>query len=634
MVQWCVDCEDFLCEECLKQHERIRMFLSHKTVAKELFRARSPDMVFSTTSQPEYDSCKKHNKLLDLYCTTCDILICQSCAENDHRDRQKHQYHTVNILADEVRDKLKTLGVSLTTTLLEQVNAAIKKVENSDNEVNNEANFKGEVQDTYHQFHEKLKQCEKKDLQILENAKTSLSMSLGSQKENLKSLKACLISYNEFISKVTSKERASQLLTHNNEIQKKINNLANQVQEACHEKVCGTDHLILSTSNLNDLVSHFTSLCRVSTLPHLPNCTVKGPPAMSKYGPISVTIILKDEDGRPVPNQTEHLTVHFQDENISNNVKVEEKSTNVYVLSYKANKRETHGLSVSWKGQCLGEITMQAKVRDYPAIKQPLQEPITKYGKQNKITCPHLMALGPNDELIVRDCHEKSLVVFDSDLKFSHMIAVDEPAPTGLAIAKGYLYMSIDHAIKKVQMDGKLVFEFGTKGAEDGQFNSPRGLVLGKNDLLYVCDKKNHRIQVLQENHFLFSFGKNGKRSGMFNEPYDLAFNNAEDLLFITDCSNHRIQLFTPSGQFLKLFGDLTKIPGILRFPTGICYTPDDYVLICSSNSHCMLIFKEDDTFVSTVAIEGVDGKQAYADPVGVVMKMAVSLLLDVIAIN
>ena len=259
--------------------------------------------------------------------------------------------------------------------------------------------------------------------------------------------------------------------------------------------MCGTDHLILSTSNPNDFVSHFTSLCRVSTLPHLPNCAVKGPPAMSKYGPVKVTVILKDEDGRPVPNQIEHLTVHFQDENISNNVRVEEeKSTNIYVLSYKANKRETHGLSVSWKGQCLGEITVRAKVRKYQDIKEPLQEPITKYGEQNEITCPHLMALGPNDELIVRDCHEKSLVVFDSDLTFSHLIAVGEPAPTGLAMGKGHLYMSIDHAIKKVQMDGKLVFEFGTKGTEDGQFNSPRGLVLGKNGRLYVCDRNNHRI--------------------------------------------------------------------------------------------------------------------------------------------
>ena len=233
------------------------------------------------------------------------------------------------------------------------------------------------------------------------------------------------------------------------------------------------------------------------------------------------------------------------------------------------------------------------------------------------------MALGSNDELIVRDCcHANTLVLFDDDLKFTHKIAVGKSPPTGLAVSSRYLYMSTDHAIKKIQMDGKVVFTFGTEGTEDGQFHSPRGLVLNKNGLLYICDRDNHRIQVLQETHFQFSFGKHGKRPGMFNQPYDLTFNNTEDLLFITDSGNHRIQLFTPAGQFVKEFGDLADIPGKLRYPTGICYTPDDHVLICSSNSHYMLIFKDDDRFVSNVAIEGTEnGKQAYADPVGVVMK-------------
>ena len=273
-VKWCIDCEDYLCEECLKQHNRLKTFLSHKTVPKELFQARSPDMVFSTTCQPEYDSCKKHKKSLDLYCTTCNILICQSCAENNHRDRQKHECHTVNILADEARNELKKLGVLLTTTLLEQVNAAVKKVENSDNEVNNEANFKREIIDTYRQFHEKLNQCEEKDLQKLENTKTALSTSLGSQKENLKSLKACLINYDEFISKVTSKERASQLLTHNNEIQKGINDLTNQVKEACQEQVCGIDQLVLISWYYPPVVLTVTLYHCVKYQPYLTFLTV------------------------------------------------------------------------------------------------------------------------------------------------------------------------------------------------------------------------------------------------------------------------------------------------------------------------------------------------------------------------
>jgi len=349
---------------------------------------------------------------------------------------------------------------------------------------------------------------------------------------------------------------------------------------------------------------------------------------MNKYGPVNITVTLKDEDGRPVPNQSEQLTVHFKDESIASNIKfAEDPSNNIYVLTYTAKKREMHSLSVSWKGIPLDEITIRVKVRDYSAIEKPLQEPITKYGKENKmdLTCPHLMVVGPNDELIVQDCHVKTLVVFDDELKFSHMIAVDEPPPTGLAVSNGYLYVSTDHAIKKLKMNGELVLKFGTKGSEDGQFQSPRGLCLTKYGLLYVCDKDNHRIQIFEENNFKFlhSFGKFGKLPGLFNEPYDLTFNNNEDLLFITDCGNHRIQLYTPSGQVLKsCFGNLTAFPGKLRHPTGICYTPDHHILVCSSNSHCMLIFKDNESCVNKVAIEGTkSSKQEFLDPVGVVMK-------------
>ena len=616
-VVWCVDCDGYLCRKCNKQHKRMKSFKLHKTMTIEQFDAQSPNALF-TSQDPEYRICTHHNRPLDFYCKTCNITICRVCVTKDHH---QHQYDFVNKIADGERDKIYAVAAQLETTI-DEVKNHIRKVENADNELNNETDVEMQIQNIYGQEHLKLDKCKAKDLEKVKVVKTALQIPLGSQKENLKYLLTCLSSCNEYIHRVViPAKEVIELRECYDYVQNTVTDLTNQVKQSSLEPVYGVSNLILSTIQPND---HFTSLCKVSTLPHPPNCIVKGSSAMTKYGPINVTIILKDEDGRPVPNQTEHLTVYFKDENISNNVKMEEeKSKDIYVLSYNANKRETHNLSVLWKGQHLGEITVQENIRDYLAIKEPIQEPITKYGEQNELNLngPHLMALGPNDELIVCDCYTKTLVVFDNDLKFSRTIAVGEPPPTGLAISKECLYISTNHIIKKVRMDGEIVFKFGGHGTENGQFNSPCGLVLNKRGQLYVCDKNNHRIQVLQENQFMFSFGRNGRLPGMFNEPYDLAFNNLEDLIFIADCSNHRIQLFTASGQFLKLFGDLTKIPGKLHFPTGICYTPDDHVLVCSSNSHCMLIFKEDGTFVSVVAIEGVDGEQAYADPVGVVMK-------------
>ena len=61
--------------------------------------------------------------------------------------------------------------------------------------------------------------------------------------------------------------------------------------------------------------------------------------------------------------------------------------------------------------------------------------------------------------------------------------------------------------------------------------------------------------------------------------------------------------MFTPSGQFLRTFGNFTDIPFKLQCPVGIYYTPDNHLLISSYGNHCVLVFEEDGRFV--LAIKG-----------------------------
>ena len=144
-------------------------------------------------------------------------------------------------------------------------------------------------------------------------------------------------------------------------------------------------------------------------------------------------------------------------------------------------------------------------------------------------------------------------------------------------------------------------------------------LVLSQSEMLFVCDNGNHRIQVFQNQRFSYCFGQCGSKLGDFNDPKNITLNNHEDQLFVTDHQNHRVQVFTVKGQFLKLFGDFTHVPFILQHPTGIHYTPDGHLLISSSGTNCVLVFKEDGKFIS--AIEGVyQDKKRFSYPCGVVM--------------
>ena len=99
------------------------------------------------------------------------------------------------------------------------------------------------------------------------------------------------------------------------------------------------------------------------------------------------------------------------------------------------------------------------------------------------------------------------------------------------------------------------VEEFGSSGSTDGKFNSPSGLALDEdNDLLYVADTDNNRIQMLSSTSgssdtisFSDKFGSVGDDNDEFDKPTDLAIDNS-DQLYVVDSENNRIKTYDLTG--------------------------------------------------------------------------------------
>jgi len=255
---------------------------------------------------------------------------------------------------------------------------------------------------------------------------------------------------------------------------------------------------------------------------------------------------------------------------------------------------------------------------------------VDKYGPTDKkFTLPYQLAKGPNNELIVRDCSTKQLVVFDEHFHCSRVIGgVGNGNGKFQSIAgiaadkKGYLYVSdsLLHCIQKFKLNGEFISQFGCKGTTNGNFKTPHGIVSSQLELLYVCDKDNNRIQVFKNEQFCYSFGHHGTEPATFKHPVDVTLNNTEDRLFIADFGNDRVQVFTPKGQFLDVFGNFSGVPFKLQSPVCIHYNiPDGKLLISCCGNDCVLVFEEDGKF--TTAIEGTyQGKKRFSHPCGVMM--------------
>ena len=80
----CLNCREYLCQECHNAHKRMRKTTSHDMATiEDLQSGKAP---FKSRLWNEVPKCEKHtNQDLLFFCETCLILICVACTAVDHR---------------------------------------------------------------------------------------------------------------------------------------------------------------------------------------------------------------------------------------------------------------------------------------------------------------------------------------------------------------------------------------------------------------------------------------------------------------------------------------------------------------------------------------------------------------------
>ncbi|XP_042240001.1 transcription intermediary factor 1-alpha-like isoform X2 [Homarus americanus] len=98
----CTDCSEWLCDQCIQAHKRVKVTKDHIIKAKGEVDSDSP----SAKNQVKKSLlCNVHTKeKLNLYCQTCDQLTCRDCQLIEHRE---HKYKFSEEMAGLTRDRLR-----------------------------------------------------------------------------------------------------------------------------------------------------------------------------------------------------------------------------------------------------------------------------------------------------------------------------------------------------------------------------------------------------------------------------------------------------------------------------------------------------------------------------------------------
>ena len=152
----------------------------------------------------------------------------------------------------------------------------------------------------------------------------------------------------------------------------------------------------------------------------------------------------------------------------------------------------------------------------------------------------HGIFVTPEDELILVDRDAYQVLKFSLEGELLLSIGVREQSylqapfnhPADVATdTSGNIYVADGYgnsAVHKFSPRGKHILSWGAPGAGPGQFTTPHGIWVDKENTIYVADRENDCVQVFDSN------GKFITRWGNFYHPMDIWMDH-ENVLYVTD---------------------------------------------------------------------------------------------------
>ena len=162
-----------------------------------------------------------------------------------------------------------------------------------------------------------------------------------------------------------------------------------------------------------------------------------------------------------------------------------------------------------------------------------------KYINDKHLNVPQHLSIASDGRLIVTDWANNEVQVLSpdgNDLLLSFKASNSDEYPDCAVYHKDKFYVSYPeaHCIKVFDKTGVYLHDIGCEGSNDGQFDCPRGLVIGKYNQLIVCDTNNRRLQFFSLSGTFLSKLQVEYSFNCKLKPRFVAINN-DDILFVAD---------------------------------------------------------------------------------------------------
>ena len=213
-ITYCTQGCQFMCQGCYDDHQSIRFTKSHRVIPA----SEGEALTKTSKTQPEvkpksppaeniqipvYPPCHRHqHQVMDLYCRTCNVPICNTCSNSNHRD---HDFIELEEQAKVCKVKLEEVCED-TDGLIHAVRQAIDKTNHQVQQAEVDINDACEnVKSTFKILHDKLDEDEKEMLHDLQAAGRRVKRTASNIEDNQKIMLSKLESSKYYLDKLTEK---------------------------------------------------------------------------------------------------------------------------------------------------------------------------------------------------------------------------------------------------------------------------------------------------------------------------------------------------------------------------------------------------------------------------------------------
>ena len=188
----------------------------------------------------------------------------------------------------------------------------------------------------------------------------------------------------------------------------------------------------------------------------------------------------------------------------------------------------------------------------------------------SKFNRPWDIALDQDEIKYVTDYGNKKLRRIVTDRVFNIIELTDPPVSVAVNQNKDLFFTDGTNSIKMLPKESTVIQDYA------GNFNGPTGLFMADNGNLYVADTENHKIKYVEaQTGTIIDVAGNGVRNlanglaaqASFDTPKDILIGD-RDNVFVADSGNHIVRVITPTGYVYTLADSFNEPNAIAVYET------------------------------------------------------------------